>query len=496
MDAKSEAAYQCLNNEGSDSRPLVAGLNEYHANLWMNFAMTVVRLDHRKVWIGMQLLFAWWYGGFAVCWVLATHFIYTIWSFQLPASCPHDMASTSLDVLIGRSWKVSEQDPVLHSNNNISITLFNGRYLAAFRNASRHWPSADASLVVASADHPAGPWTVEWQYKTGEDLREMLLFELKGTLFLFYCSISSQFLGTFNVEGTRCFTSKDGKSWQTPPGNKNKLASREGELIWDVKVTQNAAGESVAYKTSYIGGHYQSTGNSMSVLFEQSDDGFHWLPCGSSKDGVVYVGGISEVAFEFTKRGDLVAIGRNEDGDSTGFGSQLFFAPASDLGAWRPLKVSLPWRFDSPRMTRVEASGDILLFARYTYHRFDCAPGWLPLKLRQHLNIFMYSVQPKTAAIYQIMDPAEWAGSETPWTTCSPLKLVRFFEHGHASSDTGFFSLVPHPSIGDSWFVANYTATATYSHAWWVYGQLTPSDVYVAEVRAEQNCAKVSCGRV
>lgn len=41
----------------------------------------------------------------------------------------------------------------------------------------------------------------------------------------------------------------------------------------------------------------------------------------------VYSGGVCEVSFAFTPKGDLVAIGRNEDGDHTGFGSQLFFAP-------------------------------------------------------------------------------------------------------------------------------------------------------------------------
>merc|ERR1712060_316441 len=128
---------------------------------------------------------------------------------------------------------------------------------------------------------------------------------------------------------------------------------------------------------------------------------------------------------EFTSSGDLVAIGRNEDGDSTGFGSQLFFARASDLGTWQSLRISLPWRFDSPRMVRVEASGDILLFARYAYSRYDVVPKWMPRTVQLVANMFMYSVRPKTAAIFQVTDPSNWAGSGGPWTTCTPLKLVR-----------------------------------------------------------------------
>merc|ERR1740121_1255803 len=87
----------------------------------------------------------------------------------------------------------------------------------------------------------------------------------------------------------------------------------------------------------------------MSVVFECSRDGESWRPVGG-KDAVVYEGGISEVSFAFTGAGDLVAIGRNEDGDATGFGTQLFFARKGDLGTWKALDVSLPYRFDSPRM--------------------------------------------------------------------------------------------------------------------------------------------------
>jgi len=100
------------------------------------------------------------------------------------------------------------------------------------------------------------------------------------------------------------------------------------------------------------------------------------------------------------------------------------------------------------------------------------------------VNIVLYSVRAKTAAIYRFTDPDDWVGAHGPWETCTPLELVRFFEHSHAVSDTGFFSLVPHPQIKDSWFVANYSAIA-HSHGWWVAGQLSKSDIYLAEVRIE-----------
>merc|ERR1712187_841749 len=101
------------------------------------------------------------------------------------------------------------------------------------------------------------------------------------------------------------------------------------------------------------------------VLFEQSKDGWKWepVPPCTKESSAVYRGGICEVSFEFTKAGDLVAIGRNEDGDATGFGSQLFYAKKESLGSWTALKVSVPWRFDSPRLARMEEDGEVLLFA-------------------------------------------------------------------------------------------------------------------------------------
>eukprot|EP00933_Yihiella_yeosuensis_P017492 TRINITY_DN14590_c1_g3_i1.p1 TRINITY_DN14590_c1_g3~~TRINITY_DN14590_c1_g3_i1.p1 ORF type:complete len:231 (+),score=44.81 TRINITY_DN14590_c1_g3_i1:272-964(+) len=223
----------------------------------------------------------------------------------------------------------------------------------------------------------------------------------------------------------------------------------------------------------------------MNVLFEQSSNGLDWRPCGSSKDSVVYQGGVCEVAFEFTKAGDLIGIGRNEDGDSTGFGSQMFFASASDLGRWKALKTSLPWRFDSPRMCRVEATGDVLVFGRYTYRKYAQAPAWFPTKVQEAVNIVLYSVSPKSAAIYKVTPTELWAGKTANEEHCTPLELVRFFEHGHAVADTAFFSLVPKPNSPDSWYIANYSAGGLHSHAWWVAGQLGSSDIYIAEMKCQ-----------
>jgi len=73
-------------------------------------------------------------------------------------------------------------------------------------------------------------------------------------------------------------------------------------------------------------------------------------------------------------------------GDVTGFGTQLFFARKGSLGEWTHLKVSLPWRFDSPRLAS-NSLGEILLFARYAPAPYQLAPGWLPFMKQKIIDI-------------------------------------------------------------------------------------------------------------
>jgi len=262
-------------------------------------------------------------------------------------------------------------------------------------------------------------------------------------------------------------TSQDGSSWAAP-----KEVCYEGEVPWEIKVYGTGA-DTVAYKTSYLGDHYGT--KDVLVLFEQSKDGVNWEPCGDSS--TVYRGGISEVSFEFTSAGDLVAIGRNEDGDATGFGTQLFHARKGNLGSWTALQVSLPWRFDSPRLAS-SSDGEILLFARYAPNPYQLAPGWIPFPQQKVLNLVLCSLLPKAAAVYRLAPSEEWGKHGK-----GAVQLIRCFEQ--SASDTGFFSVTREAgSDADGWVVANYTATTCHSHAPWIYGQMTPSHIFVFRCRA------------
>lgn len=270
-------------------------------------------------------------------------------------------------------------------------------------------------------------------------------------------------------------SSQDGIKWGEP-----QKVCYEGEVPWEIKVYGEGK-DAIAYKSSYLGDHYGTA--DVMVLFEQSKDALTWepVPPCTKDSSAVYRGGICEVSFEFTKAGDLVAIGRNEDGDQSGFGSQLFYAKKGSLGDWTKLKVSVPWRFDSPRLAST-GDGEILLFARYAPHRYQLAPSWVPFSYQKVINLALCSLLPKSAAVYRLAPFQEWGE-----TGEGAIQLIRCFEG--SAGDTGFFSVTAEKGSGDSWVVANYTSTTCQSHAPWIYGQMMPSHVYVFRCRTVRAAA-------
>jgi hypothetical protein len=406
--------------------------------------------------------------------VILAGFFATVASYK-QKPCPFPRCSKdTLDVFMGKTIQVSEENEHLHANNNVSMVCFKGEYVLAYRKSDVHFPSAQTRLLIVTSKDLV-KWEQTYEYHTGNDLREMLLFEMNGRLFMYFFSLvpDGKIFKPIHMYGT---VSDDARSWAEP-----KEVCKKSEVPWDIKVYREEDGSQMAYKASYIGDHYGT--DEMYVLFERSRDGWVWEPVG--EDGsVVYKGGVCEVAFEFTSKGDLVAIGRNEDGDATGFGTQLYFAPKENLCKWTALKVSLPWRFDSPRMMRTDGGdGEILLFSRYTWDKYQLAPSWLSFGSQKVLNLILCSVTPKSAAVYRIAPPSEWIqnGSSHSSNPGCPIQLIRLFEQAFA--DTGFFSVARELSQKpDEWVVANYSSTCN-SHAPWIYGQLSQSNIFVCKCR-------------
>jgi len=391
-------------------------------------------------------------------WILVASLFLWVSTFKVgPGHLPHYKGP--LDVLLGRYTRASTVTPPLDANNNVTIATFGGELVLAYRKAECHFASPLAKILVTKAS-PSNldDWSEVWAHSTGtDDLRETLLFEFRGKLFLYFAVLAPEGFVARREEWT---CTEDLKVWTKPVP-----CGRAGEIVWDVKVHTNRAGETRAYKASYVGNHYQAN-PLVSVIWEHSTDGMQWKAVGKTPE--VYTGGICEVSFAFTPSGDLVAVGRNEDGDHTGFGSQLFRASRNDLGTWIPLKVSIPYRFDSPRLVLME--GELILFARYARQSYAVMPTWFPRGLQTVGNMVLYSCLPKGGAVYRIRPPDEKGGFPK-----EPVQLMRML--GGTYGDTGFFSLAKLDDPG-SWVVANYSSTCQ-SHAPWFYGQVNPTNIFV-----------------
>ena len=138
-------------------------------------------------------------------------------------------------------------------------------------------------------------------------------------------------------------------------------AGHQGEVVWEF-LQENGT----AYAQSYSG-NYSTPGDAqdlglLNLFLNRSSDGLTWEPAGQSSDPL-YHGGITEVGLQFDLAGNLWGVGRNEDGDSSGWGSRTFHANQADLSSLMFTSASShPWIYESPKMFRHGA--ELYLVAR------------------------------------------------------------------------------------------------------------------------------------
>ncbi len=327
---------------------------------------------------------------------------YPLLSFLLCSGCPTTESATlfntpsddpldyDVDTSINYTLEVSEPQWVVPSdglpdsltpqasNNNVDITFFEDRLFMAWRTGPNHFASDQTVMHVVSSTDMGTTWEEETEVYMGTDMREPRLLNFKGRLQLLFFQAGTNFLAFEPVSLWRLWREEKGK-WSDL-----EVVNEAGEVPWDVKVRQGKA-----YMTSYEGDHYSSDPDaSIDLLFKESDDGLIWNKVNGKE--YVYRGGVSEAAYEFDADGNLWIITRNEDGDDSGKGAHVCFAPASDISAWDCPEVCGKERYDSPEMFR--HGNNIYLAAR----RDIGGPyGDDP-------TMADYSTRPKRSALYQI----------------------------------------------------------------------------------------------
>lgn len=156
---------------------------------------------------------------------------------------------------------------------------------------------------------------------------------------------------------------------------------------------------------SYSGNHYDGTESRIKIFFNMTRDGKTWFPVNSTHP-VMYLGGVSDVGFTFIN-GGMIAVMRNEDGDSSGFGSRIVRAKKDNLGLWNlfPTRNSDPNIYESPRM--FSHNDNAYLIARKDLAPpFDKGYTFLPFmvqKIRAHTTA-LYRVDLNTNKLIEVME--------------------------------------------------------------------------------------------
>jgi hypothetical protein len=389
----------------------------------------------------------------------------------LPLAAQADPEVTNVQWIVGNgSHLVPPEIQPMGSNNNDSLALYEGRLYLAWRSAPTHFASKKTTLFVMSSGDLGATWQHEETIKLSTDIREPFFAEIGGKLFLYYMELGDN---PFSFDPKQAwYTVLDhGGPWSAP-------AVLDGfpkeTMIWAI---QHHRGQ--AWLTGYDGMHYKADKAGISVVFKTSRDGLTWTDVDPAHP-VPYHGGVSEVGFDFDSEGNFWGIGRNEDGDETGFGAQIFFGRAGAEGEWSSFTKSIPFRYDSPRMFTQD--GELYLVARRNirYHgdTFETAKydlGWgSDFGLLKWPYLGEYSTLPKRTSLYRLdRDKKE---------------LVRILDFPSAS-DTCFPSIV---RLGPKkLLIANYSSplldgtdhTPNILKWAWVRGQLTQkygTGVYLA----------------
>lgn len=314
------------------------------------------------------------------------------------------------------------------SNNNVSICIFNHRLYVAFRTGPTHFASAKTGIYILSTADGA-QWRKEFALFPGRDVREPFLIVINERLH-FYCFAAGTKMTSFTPEFISLYTTAGDGAWHGP-----EPVLEKGEVHWSMLNRNDKT-----FMTSYAGSHYQLKGESnVSLHFKQTQNGRDFSPVGDS--ACVYRGGASETAFEFDREGNLWAVTRVEDGDSTGFGSHVAFAPKGDLGNWQFPAATDPHCYQSPKMFR--HGDEIYLIARRQLGRkpFGKTDRSKSMRAQRLGNWVGFSLSGKTTALYKInreQRKVEWVmdlpgAGDTAFPSIQRLDEHRFLVANYSS---------------------------------------------------------------
>lgn len=324
-----------------------------------------------------------------------------------------------------------------HSNNNLDVITFKGRYYVGIRTAPNHFASPKTKLYVLSTTD-FKEWTYEMEVFRGSDLREPRFYQRNDTLF-FMCFNGGKNKFKFEPNGIFQAHLTAGK-WSEPVELKD---IPRGYVPWRIKPHNG-----LFYLSTYEGINEYKLDEPCETRFFTSADGYNWKPL-SEEPQIDHPRASAENAFVFAGNGDLWGITRLEFD-----GSYIYHADKDSLHKWETWWS--PHKFDSPNA--FVHKGMIFIIAR---RNLDGDGKFYRKDKKYKKNLVRYSFRKKTTALY-VLDTTN--------------KAMIHIKDLNSTGDCAFPGIA---QINDSTYhVLNYSSNIKKRKKAWIIGQLGRTFIY------------------
>ncbi|MES2619771.1 MAG: hypothetical protein V4615_02890 [Bacteroidota bacterium] len=277
------------------------------------------------------------------------------------------------------SGKLPAQVKIQHSNNNLDLVKFNGKYYLAFRTAPTHFASNKVVMyVVSSTDLES--WTYETEITMGTDLREPRFAVYRDTLNLYFFQGGKK---PFRFEPQKIFVCRKSLygNWTQP-----ETVHLDGFVPWRLRERKDTL-----YLSAYYGKNLYRNNHRSDLRLFSSVDAVNWKPI--SEEPQIDILSAEEGEFIFDKEGNMFATVRLE-----GTGALVCKADKTNLAKWQTKRIKT--KYDSALL--FDYNDDIYLVSRRNLDGdIDKVKNRKNEKQKRISNLIRYSITRKVTALFK-----------------------------------------------------------------------------------------------
>jgi hypothetical protein len=342
------------------------------------------------------------------------------------------------------SGKLPAQCKIQHSNNNLDIVKYQGRYYLAFRTAPSHFASKKAVMyVVSSADLET--WQYETEFALQRDVREPRFAVYRDTLNLYFFTGGTKPM-RFEPNEVLLTRKAGNGSW-----SEQQSVNLDGFVPWRLRIRADTLYLSAYYgRGLYKGSHHSN----LRLFYSTNGTGWHTL----STEPQIDILNAEEGEFIFDKKGDMYATVRLE-----GTGALVCKAPARSLSNWQQRRTKA--KYDSALL--FEHNDDIYLISRRNVDGdMDKVKNRKNDKQGRVRNLIRYSITRKVTALYKF---------DKDNLTVTPV--IDFPSTG----DNAYAGIAQVDA--NTYVVMNYSSDIAKRKKNWIRGQLGKTYIYWTKLR-------------